>query len=177
VAAPSSRFADQIQPILIDHCYRCHGDGVKKGNVAFDQFGSDSALTADRDFWWAVLKNVRAGVMPPAGKPAPTGEQIGQLAAWIKDEVFQANPSDPDPGRVTIRRLNRVEYRNTIRDLTGMDSTRRYGVRIRHDRRCADRISVVAGKIPASGRNHCGDGRSDHTQEDGREEISRDRVS
>ena len=43
------------------------------------------------------------------------------LADWIKRDVFGVDPHNPDPGRVTIRRLNRVEYRNTVRDLTGFD--------------------------------------------------------
>ena len=68
-----------------------------------------------------MLKNVRAGIMPPAGKPRPTDKEVGLLADWIKRDVFGVDPQDPDPGRVTIRRLNRVEYRNTVRDLTGFD--------------------------------------------------------
>ena len=75
----------------------------------------------DRDLWWGVLKNVRAGIMPPAGKPRPTAEEVRTLEDWIKRDVFGIDPTDPDPGRVTIRRLNRVEYRNTIRDLMGID--------------------------------------------------------
>ena len=116
-----ARFQDEIQPILIDYCYRCHADGMKKGEVAFDQGGSDEALVKRRELWWAVLKNVRAGIMPPAGKPRPTDKEIAVLADWIKHDVFGIDPKDPDPGRVTIRRLNRVEYRNTIRDLMGID--------------------------------------------------------
>ena len=68
-----------------------------------------------------MLKNVRAGIMPPAGKPRPSDKEVRLLADWIKRDVFGIDPKDPDPGRVTIRRLNRVEYRNTIRDLTGFD--------------------------------------------------------
>jgi Protein of unknown function (DUF1592)/Protein of unknown function (DUF1588)/Protein of unknown function (DUF1587)/Protein of unknown function (DUF1585)/Protein of unknown function (DUF1595)/Planctomycete cytochrome C len=116
-----SRFQETIQPILIDYCYRCHADGMKKGEVAFDQGGSDEALVKRRELWWAVLKNVRAGIMPPAGKPQPTAKEVETLADWIKHDVFGIDPADPDPGRVTIRRLNRVEYHNTIRDLMGID--------------------------------------------------------
>jgi hypothetical protein len=68
-----------------------------------------------------VLKNVRSGIMPPAKKPRPSDKEIRVLSDWIKRDVFGLDPEDPDPGRVTIRRLNRVEYRNTIRDLTGFD--------------------------------------------------------
>ena len=59
--------------------------------------------------------------MPPAGKPRPSDQELALLADWIKREVFGVDSRDPDPGRVTIRRLNRVEYRNTVRDLTGFD--------------------------------------------------------
>ena len=59
--------------------------------------------------------------MPPAGKPRPSDQEVGLLADWVKHDVFGIDPRDPDPGRVTIRRLNRVEYRNTVRDLTGFD--------------------------------------------------------
>ncbi len=59
--------------------------------------------------------------MPPPKKAQPSAEQKQQLEAWIKTAVFKSNPDNPDPGRVTVRRLNRVEYRNTIRDLLGVD--------------------------------------------------------
>ena len=62
-----SRFQEEIQPILIDHCYGCHANGTKKGGVAFDEFHSEESILAKRELWSAVLKNVRAGIMPPAG--------------------------------------------------------------------------------------------------------------
>ncbi len=79
------------------------------------------AASGDRTLWWAVLKNVRSGIMPPAGKPQPSVEERRALEDWIKYGAFGIDPTDPDPGRVTVRRLNRVEYRNTIRDLLGVD--------------------------------------------------------
>ena len=59
--------------------------------------------------------------MPPANKPQPTTEERSQLEDWIKTGAFGIHPDDPDPGRITVRRLNRVEYHNTIRDLLGVD--------------------------------------------------------
>jgi hypothetical protein len=116
-----ARFQDKVEPLLIDYCYRCHAEGMSKGGVAFDEGGSDGSLLKRRDLWMAVLKNVRAGIMPPAGKPRPTAREVEDLADWIKRDVFGLDPRDPDPGRVTIRRLNRVEYHNTIRDLMGIE--------------------------------------------------------
>ena len=116
-----ARFRQHIQPILVEYCYDCHGDGMNKGNVAFDQFKSDKDLITNRALWLAVLKNLRAGIMPPAKKPRPSAENVHHLADWIKQDAFGIDADDPDPGRVTIRRLNREEYRNTIRDLMGFD--------------------------------------------------------
>jgi len=59
--------------------------------------------------------------MPPPKKPQPTPEEKERIAQWIKSAVFKIDPQNPDPGRVTIRRLNRTEYRNTIRDLLGVN--------------------------------------------------------
>jgi hypothetical protein len=106
---------------LQTYCFDCHADGVNKGKVAFDEFKSDQAALQERELWWMALKNLRANLMPPAKKPRPTAAQREVIAHWIKNDVFGIDPENPDPGRVTIRRLNRVEYRNTIRDLVGVD--------------------------------------------------------
>jgi hypothetical protein len=114
-------FRKNIQPILVEYCYDCHGDGMNKGKVAFDEFKSDDELVGKRDLWYDVLKNLRAGLMPPQRKKQPSDEETKRLESWIKYEAFGIDPRDPDPGRVTIRRLNRIEYHNTIHDLMGYD--------------------------------------------------------
>jgi hypothetical protein len=117
----AAHFHKQVQPLLNQYCGDCHFDGAKKGNVAFDEFKSDDEMLANRDLWLRALKNVRAGLMPPEKKPKPSAEEIQKLAGWVKSDVFGVDPANPDPGKVTIRRLNRVEYRNTIHDLMGYD--------------------------------------------------------
>ncbi|MFO1450182.1 MAG: DUF1592 domain-containing protein [Opitutaceae bacterium] len=124
-AAPApgavERFRDQVRPVLEKYCYDCHGDGMRKGNVSFDTFATDADLVGQAPLWLAALKNVRAGVMPPDDGPRPTAEEIARVSHWIKYDAFGIDPAHPDPGRVALRRLNRVEYRNTIRDLMGID--------------------------------------------------------
>ncbi|HKS37592.1 MAG TPA: DUF1587 domain-containing protein, partial [Verrucomicrobiae bacterium] len=117
----AAHFRKDVQPILVEYCYDCHGEGMNKGKVAFDEFKSDAELLGKHDLWSKVLKNLRGGLMPPEKKPRPSAEEVRRLEKWIKQEAFGIDPKDPDPGRVTIRRLNRVEYRNTIRDLMGFD--------------------------------------------------------
>jgi hypothetical protein len=119
--AGAARFHADVQPVLENYCYGCHGDGASEGGRTLDAFASDEAMLADHDLWQTVLKNVRSGVMPPTGEARPDAAEQKKLFEWIKFDVFGIDPANPDPGRVTLRRLNRVEYRNTIRDLTGVD--------------------------------------------------------
>jgi hypothetical protein len=109
-----------ITPILETHCYECHGDGFDKGKVAFDALDTDAKVLSP-DLWLKVLSNTRAGLMPAERKPRLPAAEQQKLERWIKYGVFKIDPRDPDPGRVTVRRLNRVEYRNTVRDLLGVD--------------------------------------------------------
>jgi len=109
-----------IVPILEEHCYECHGDGYDKGKVAFDRLETDEQILKT-DLWLKVLLNTRAGLMPAERKPRLPAAEQQALERWIKYDVFGIDPRNPDPGRVTLRRLNRVEYRNTVHDLLGVD--------------------------------------------------------
>jgi hypothetical protein len=86
---------------------------TRAGYVAFDELKSDEDLLETHELWLKALKNLRAGLMPPARKRQPTPEEKQQIAAWVKSFVFKADPNNPDPGRVTMRRLNRVRSRSS----------------------------------------------------------------
>jgi mono/diheme cytochrome c family protein len=120
-SAAAATYRGSVLPVLEAHCFECHAEGAKKGGVAFDSFASETELLADASLWHRVLKNVRAGLMPPPESDPPDAGQRAHLQQWIKTEVFRLDPARPDPGRPVLRRLNRTEYRNTIRDLTGVD--------------------------------------------------------
>ena len=66
------------------------------------------------------MHNLRTGEMPPDNKPQPTPQQRDMLVSWIDSTIFRVDCANPDPGRVTLHRLNRVEYNNTIHDLLGV---------------------------------------------------------
>jgi hypothetical protein len=117
--AADQAFKDKVEPILIKYCFDCHGDGTDKGDVSLD-FENPSAALKDLDLWERVWHNVESQMMPPADKKQPTTEEIHELTRWIGKDVFRLDPAKPDPGRVTVRRLNREEYRNSIQDLLGV---------------------------------------------------------
>jgi mono/diheme cytochrome c family protein len=110
-----------IEPILVNHCYDCHGDGMDKGDFTLDNFESVAEHLKDFDVWFEIWKNVRSHLMPPADKPQLKTEETEKVLAFIESKVFKIDPKNPDPGRVTIRRLNREEYRNSIKDLLKVD--------------------------------------------------------
>src|ERR1051325_299177 len=89
-----AQFRKQVQPILSEYCYDCHGDGAKKGNVAFDELKSSEALL-NHDLWLKVLKNVRAGLMPPEKKAKPSADERARLEKWIKYVAFGIDPKNP----------------------------------------------------------------------------------
>jgi len=119
-AVADDRLSESIIPILESRCFDCHAGGGEEGGVTFDHL-IDDEVAGDPELWNRVLKQLRTGLMPPAEGEPLDAEQIQELESWIIEDVFRHDPANPDPGRVTVRRLNRVEYRNTIRDLVGVN--------------------------------------------------------
>jgi len=118
-AAPD--YKKQVLPVLEQYCYDCHGDGTDKGNISLDPLDAGEDLLKDRELWKLVRHNLVQKVMPPEKKDQPSASEKALLVRWIDEEVFKVDCSNPSPGRVTFRRLNRVEYNNTVRDLLGVD--------------------------------------------------------
>ncbi len=112
-------FEKDILPIIEDNCFSCHGDGEAKGDLSLDGFKTASDVHRGYKIWEKVRKLVLANEMPPENKKKrPDAKQRALLADWTRhtlDTFYRTAP--PDPGRVTVRRLNRAEYNNTIRDL------------------------------------------------------------
>jgi mono/diheme cytochrome c family protein len=120
--ASDTVFLKTITPLLQQNCYQCHGNGKQKGGVELDSYKTAADVDADREQWEDVLKEIQSGEMPPpAAKNHPSLSDRNIIANWILGEIYKVDPAHPDPGRVTIRRLNRDEYNNTIRDLVGVD--------------------------------------------------------
>ncbi|MBE7493446.1 MAG: DUF1592 domain-containing protein [Verrucomicrobiaceae bacterium] len=124
-AAASPRGQEQYEkrvlPLLEKYCYDCHSDGVTKGDFALDEFKDYTSLLADKVTWDHVRQQIATHVMPPEKKDKPSLTERDEMLAWIDDAVFWFDPSKPDPGHATWRRLNRTEYNNTVRDLLLVD--------------------------------------------------------
>src|SRR5688500_2370413 len=90
------------------YCFDCHADGARKGDLALDGWTNNAAMMADHALWQRVRKMVAHYEMPPDNKPQPSADERQQILAWIDAEIFRVDCTKPDPGRVTIRRLNRT---------------------------------------------------------------------
>jgi hypothetical protein len=95
---------------------------VLKGDLRLDRLSADFADETNRGRWLAVLKRLKAGEMPPRSKPRPPEDEVRALSDWISARAAAAQATRQVQGRVVLRRLNRVEYENTVRDLLGVDA-------------------------------------------------------
>ncbi|MGZ0163567.1 MAG: DUF1592 domain-containing protein [Planctomycetales bacterium] len=112
---------DLPQRFFAKHCQACHGGLKPKGDVQLIDLSRDFSDKDIRQRWLAVLEQVESGNMPPAKRPRPSAQDVEALADWIKGRVARAEDARrASQGRVVLRRLNRNEYANTVRDLLGV---------------------------------------------------------
>lgn len=110
---------------LREYCGACHCDGGAEGGIDLDRLldGLRTCRPSDDSTeeaaWAAIWRNLQAETMPPADEPRPDPAERQALVGFVLHDVLGVDPRRPDPGRVVLRRLNRIEYGNTVRDLTG----------------------------------------------------------
>ena len=114
--------AGDIKPLLEKLCFDCHNEKKQKGDLNMVEFSDHAQLADHRKVWETIAEQIESGEMPPDKKPQPTAEQRELLLRFIDGQLSKADCKvDKNPGKVTIRRLNKEEYRHTIRDLLGVD--------------------------------------------------------
>jgi len=123
-AEPPPDFAKTGRSFLEKYCIACHGGKEPKAELSLESYRDTAALVKQRKVWDNVRKRIVAGEMPPRKKdrPVPTVAEAEAFVSLVQAVFDHADRNArPDPGRVTMRRLNRVEYRNTIHDLIGIE--------------------------------------------------------
>src|SRR5262244_2867193 len=114
--------ATSSQHQFIDrYCVTCHNDRLKTGGLSLDR-ADVSRPDAQPEVWEKVVHKLRTGVMPPPNMPQPAKAERLELTTWLETSLDTASAAKPNPGRTeTLRRLNRTEYQNAIRDLLALD--------------------------------------------------------
>jgi len=116
------RLTEDVRPLLQQNCFRCHGHQKQKAGLRLDQADSLQAVLEAAGDWEFVREMITTGQMPPDDQPRPTEHEVLTIAQWIDDALaYQPLDAKPDPGWFTIHRLNKAEYRGTMRDLLGID--------------------------------------------------------
>ena len=107
--------------LLDQYCVRCHNDRARAGGLALDTVDVEN-VSGHAEVWEKAVRKLRARAMPPAGLPRPDERGYHRLVSYLETELDAAAAANPDPGRTdTVRRLNRTEYQNAIRDLLRLE--------------------------------------------------------
>ncbi|MBL8852184.1 MAG: DUF1587 domain-containing protein, partial [Planctomycetaceae bacterium] len=121
-ADPIPESLAEIQPFLEKYCVDCHCADNSEGGLDVTGYPDVAALLRDRRTWGRVYDRLRVNAMPPDDSEQPSTEERQRIVDWLSHTLFTIDCTEPvEPPGVTIRRLNRVEYNNTIRDLIGVD--------------------------------------------------------
>ena len=115
--------ADSAQALLQRYCLACHTAAREARGlvpVAFD--GLDAGdVGADADVWERIVRKLRLGMMPPAGRPRPAADVHERFLGWLESGLDATAAVSPDPGRPAVRRLTTPEYRNAVRSLLDVE--------------------------------------------------------
>lgn len=114
--------ADPTQQLFREHCQKCHSGTKPTGDFQLDTLTHDFADRKNRGQWLTVLEQLKSGEMPPKDKPRPPAAEVQSAVKWISERAEAAELAHrATTGRVVMRRLNRAEYANTVRDLLGVE--------------------------------------------------------
>ncbi len=113
-AAPPTR------ALLDQYCVGCHNQRSKTAGVAFDTMDITD-VSRQPDIWEKAVRKLRGGLMPPPGARQPEHAVVETFVSSMETALDQAAAKSPNPGGVTLHRLNRAEYSNSMHELFGID--------------------------------------------------------
>ena len=120
-ASPVSSSPSAHQAVLQKYCITCHNQRLQTAGLSLDTVDVEHPAAAPA-VWERVITRLRAGSMPPTGRPRPDAATSDALATWLEGEIDRAWAAAPNPGRINaVHRLNRTQYNNAIRDLFALD--------------------------------------------------------
>src|SRR5665213_586477 len=156
------------RPFIEQHCMTCHGAKKAKAGFRIDLLAADFTAPKAADQWKLIADRIKHGEMPPEGKAQPDRAQATAFVGWIDSRLHAVElAAKQSGGRVLMRRLNRDEYANTVRDLLKLDGKvvgpiaeelpgdgraegfDRLGVALYFDQAQIERSLAVSGKIAA----------------------------
>ena len=120
-SAAEQPVAGAVRAVVGKFCVECHGADAAKGGLNLEKILPED-VSRHSDAWEKVVRKLNARHMPPIGKPRPDEESYSAIVSTLETTLDRAAAAKLNPGRTdTVRRLNRTEYQNTIRDLLALD--------------------------------------------------------
>ncbi len=115
-------FDESIRPVFQEFCTKCHGPEKQKAGLRLDDIDLDFSKRNVASRWTEIMDRINSGEMPPEDEPQPAVEELTTVIEWITAELRRREAAiQSTGGQVAMRRMNRAEYNNTIRDLIGID--------------------------------------------------------
>lgn len=120
--ATTQEYEQIVRPFIAQHCLKCHGEKQAKAGYRIDLLGTDFKAASVADHWKEVIDRINAGEMPPKTESRPDPKQAKAFVEWVNVQLRAVELAAKNAGgRIPMRRLNRDEYANTVRDLLQMD--------------------------------------------------------
>ncbi len=118
----ADEYNSSVRPLLATYCFDCHGEKKAKADLRMDRLNPDLVKGDDAETWHDVLDQLNLGEMPPPNSRQPSPKELEVIVNWVtKNLTAAAQAKRFANGRVMMRRLTRYEYRNTMRQLLGVD--------------------------------------------------------
>lgn len=122
-------YQNLVLPFLESHCFRCHDKENAEAGYVIDSLGTDFLEGKTADYWREAIHKINLGKMPPEGEARPDPQLAFAVVEWVNQETRNAaKRAQSTGGRVPMRRLNRTEYANTVRDLLFLDENFARGI-------------------------------------------------
>jgi cytochrome c5 len=119
-AAQPSAEALKSKETVNQYCVTCHSEALKTGGLTLEKMDFND-IGSGAEVWEKVVKKLQSGMMPPQGRPKPDETTRSSLISWLETNLDRAAALKPNPGRPLLRRLNRSEYANAVRDLLALE--------------------------------------------------------
>ena len=114
-------YRNQIQPIIENYCYKCHGKKKQKGNLRFDTIDWDMINGVDAEKWSMMLNEINLGEMPPEDQDQLSGEERRKLVDWISTHLNASAQLAQADNKMVMRRQTKSQYTNSLQDLLGVE--------------------------------------------------------
>ncbi len=121
VSAQTAGSAATSRELLDRYCVTCHSDRLETAGLSLEQLDLAN-VHEGAETWEKIIRKLRTGTMPPSTRPQPSAVDRDALVTWLEGSLDHAAAANPNPGRTeTLRRLNRTEYQNAVRDLLALE--------------------------------------------------------